>query len=235
MTMDFRTIEQTLRATLGDLRPVCVAYLATAPEGVVRFEGTRPSGCSFWKLAAEGRSFVTVPSDHFGCPIGSYTHAIDLPPERGAELEQTLALMAGIGYVKMTEVPSIPRLSETPAYVYYAPLAETAVPPDVVIFAGSPGRLMLLQEAAARANATSSLPLLGRPTCMGLPAAIAQGAVMSLGCIGNRVYTDLGEGELYLMVPGRRLDDVVEELATIASANTTLAEHHRQRRQNLTV
>ena len=70
---------------------------------------------------------------------------------------------------------------------------------------------------------------------MALPAAMAHGSVMSAGCIGNRVYTDLGDGELYLMVPGRRLADVVQELATIASANTTLEEHHRQRRHSLTV
>ena len=62
---------------------------------------------------------------------------------------------------------------------------------------------MRLQEAAARAGAASSLPLLGRPTCMALPAAMAHGSVMSAGCIGNRVYTDLGDDELYLMIPDR--------------------------------
>ena len=62
-----------------------MAYLEARPEGAERFERTAPSGCSFWRLAAEGRSFYTVSSDHFNCPIGSYTHAIDLPPERDGE------------------------------------------------------------------------------------------------------------------------------------------------------
>ncbi len=125
--------------------------------------------------AASGNGFYTVPGDHLNCPIGSYTHAIDLPAGREAELEQALTLMAGIGYVRMEEVPSIPRLAQSPAFIYYAPLGKAAVAPDVVIAAGRPGPLMRLQEAAARAGAASQLPLLGRPTCMALPAAMAHG------------------------------------------------------------
>ena len=233
MTTDCRDAERKITHALGDLRPVAVAYLEALPEGVAKFEGTVPSGCSFWSLAAKGRSFYTVPSDHFNCPIGSYTHAIDLPPERTAELEQTLSLMTSVGYVRMEEVPAIPRLSRTPAFTYYAPLAATVVDPDVVIFAGRPSRLMRLQEASARAGAASQLPLLGRPTCMALPAAMMHGSVMSTGCIGNRVYTDLGEDEFYLVIPGKRLMEVAEQASVIATANDALEQYHKQRRQTL--
>jgi uncharacterized protein (DUF169 family) len=233
MTIDCREAARKVTRALGELRPVAVAYLDALPEGVAKFEGTAPSGCSFWSLAAQGRSFYTVPSDHFNCPIGSYTHAIDLPPERTAELEQTLALMTSVGYVRMEEVPAIPRLSRTPAFTYYAPLAATVVDPDVVIFAGRPSRLMRLQEASARAGAASQLPLLGRPTCMALPAAMMHGSVMSTGCIGNRVYTDLGEDEFYLVIPGKRLMDLAEQASVIATANDTLEQYHKQRRQSL--
>jgi uncharacterized protein (DUF169 family) len=68
---------------------------------------------------------------------------------------------------------------------------------------------------------------------MALPAAMAHGAVMSSGCIGNRVYTGLGDDELYLMIPGARLTDVVTHLSRIVDANTTLAEHHRGRQAAL--
>ncbi len=233
MTTDCSAVERTLTNALGDLRPVAVAYLEAPPEGVAKFEGTVPSGCTFWGLARQGRSFYTVPSDHFNCPIGSYTHAIDLPPERTAELEQTLSLMTSIGYVRMEEIPAIPRLTRTPAVIYYAPLAATVVDPDVVIFAGRPSRLMRLQEAAARAGAASQLPLLGRPTCMALPAATTHGSVMSTGCIGNRIYTDLGEDELYLMIPGKRLVELAEQAAVIATANDRLEQYHKQRRLTL--
>jgi uncharacterized protein (DUF169 family) len=230
MPADWSAVARTFTAALGDLRPVAVAYLESPPDGVAPFEGTMPSGCSFWGLAAKGRSFYTVPRDHFNCPIGSYTHAINLPPERIAELTQTLSLMDGIGYVRMDEVPSIPRLTREPAVTYYSPLAATAVGPDVVIFAGRPSRLMRLQEASARAGAASSLPLLGRPTCMALPAAMTHGSVMSAGCVGNRVYTDLGDDELYLMIPGPRLLEVAQQVAVITTANDTLEQYHSERR-----
>lgn len=184
-------------------RPVAVAFCAAPPPGVVRFGGREPSGCSFWRLAAEGRAFYTVPADHAGCAIGSYTHNMPLPAEHAHELEATLGFMAGLGYVRLEEVPGIPRLPSTPAAVVYAPLGDTPVEPDVVLVAGRPGRLMLLYEAAARAGVTLQLPLLGRPICMALPAALTGGVAMSLGCVGNRVYTGLDEDELYVALPGR--------------------------------
>jgi uncharacterized protein (DUF169 family) len=133
----------------------------------------------------------------------------------------------------MEEVPGIPRLPEPPGAVVYAPLGETPVDPDVVIFAGRPARLMLLSEAALRAGVSANAPLLPRPTCMALPAALAQGVVTSAGCIGNRVYTDLGEDELYAVVPGRDLARVADELRTIGAANAQLAEYHRGKRATL--
>jgi uncharacterized protein (DUF169 family) len=212
-------------------RPVAVAFRDTPPAGVSPFAGTEPSGCSFWRLAAGGRVFYTVPADHHNCPIGSHTHAITLPPPRAPELEQTLELMAGLGYVRMEEVPDIPRLRRTPGAVVYAPLGETPVDPDVVLVAGRPGRLMLLMEAAGHAGVATQPGLLGRPTCMALPAALAGGAVASTGCIGNRVYTDLGEDELYVVLSGGDVERVVGSLTAIIGANDTLAGYHRDRRR----
>lgn len=227
-------IEQTLTRAL-DLprRPVAVAFRTTPPPGVPAFAGTEPSGCSFWRVAAAGRAFYTVPADHYNCAIGSHTHAITLPAARAPELEQTLGLMTRIGYVRMEEVPGIPVLPTTPGAVVYAPLGDTPVDPDVVLVAGRPGRLMLLLEAAGRAGIATGPGLLGRPTCMALPAALAGRAVASAGCVGNRVYTDLGDDELYVAVPGRDVARVADELATIVAANDTLAAYHRDRRRTL--
>ena len=232
---NYRPIEQTFSEHLRlQRRPVAVIFQDTAPAGVARFAGTVPSGCSFWRLAAEGRSFYTVPADHYNCPIGSYTHNIPLPENRAQELDQTLGLMVQIGYVRMEEVPGIPRLPKTPGAVVYAPLGDSSLDPDVVLFAGSPGSVMLLQEAAQRAGVAAQWPLFGRPTCMALPFALAHGAVASTGCIGNRVYTGLDEGELYLAVPGKDIARVADELKTIASANAQLLSYHQDRKQKLT-
>jgi uncharacterized protein (DUF169 family) len=233
MSIDCATLAAKLKSLLGPLRPIAVSFLAAAPEGVTKFTGVTPSSCTFWRLAAEEGGFYTEPSDHFNCPVGSYTHGIDLPASRAGELEGTLSLMSRIGYVRMEEVPSIPRLPQTPSFIYYAPLATATIAPDVVIVAGRPSTIMRLQEAASAAGAASALPLLGRPTCMALPAAMAHGAVMSSGCIGNRVYTDLGDDELYVMIPGARMEDVVRQLATTTAANDTLRAFHTERRANL--
>jgi len=232
---DYQILEQQLAELLNlRRRPVAVTFRDTAPAGVLKFAGTEPSGCSFWRIAAEGRTFYTVPSDHYNCSIGSYTHNIALPPERAEELDQTLSFMQGIGYIKMEEVPNIPRLAQSPAVVIYAPLGDTPVEPDVVLFSGPPGRVMLLQEAALHAGISAQLPLLGRPTCMSLPAALAHGVVTSTGCVGNRVYADIEESDLYVTVPGKHLSRIAQALQTIMTANATLADYHRQRRQTLT-
>ena len=111
--MDYRAIERRLRDGLGlARRPVAVAFRDTPPPGVKPFIGSEPSGCSFWRLAMEGRTFYTVPSDHYNCPVGSHTHNIPLPPERAGELPQVLEIMTGLGYLKMDEVPGIAQLPE---------------------------------------------------------------------------------------------------------------------------
>ena len=231
---DYRIIEQRLSEVLGlQRRPIAVTFRETPPAGVSKFTGMEPSGCSFWRIAAGGRTFYTVPSDHYNCPIGSYTHHLSLPQDRTQELDQTLSFMAGIGYIRMEEVPSIPRLPQSPGVVIYAPLGDTPVEPDVVLFTGRPGRVMLLQEAALRAGVGAQVSLFGRPTCMVLPAALAHGVVASTGCIGNRVYTDVGEDELYVAVLGRDLPRIAEEAQTITAANAKLSEYHRGRRQAL--
>jgi uncharacterized protein (DUF169 family) len=67
---------------------------------------------------------------------------------------------------------------------------------------------------------------------MALPAALAGGPAMSLGCVG-RVYTGLDEDELYMVLPGRDAPRVVAELGAITVANATLADYHVRRRADL--
>ncbi len=230
----YADIEKQLVETLGlQRRPVAVSFLQHPPAGVVKFDASVPSGCSFWRLAAAGQTFYTVPADHFNCPIGSYTHTIDLPAERQSELTGTLALMTRLGYVRMEEVPGIPRLAETPPVTVYSPLADAPVAPDVVLVSGRPSGLMLLVEAAMRAGVYANMPLLGRPTCMSIPAALKSGVVTSLGCIGNRVYTGVNDDDLYAAIRGTDLPALAKHLGTIVSANTELEKYHQGRRAEL--
>lgn len=214
-------------------RPVAVTFLDSPPASVAQFEGNQPSGCSFWRLAAAGKAFYTVPENHFNCAIGAYTHNIPLSLEREKETEETLKMMFDLGYVKPEEVPHIPRLAKTPKAILYSPLGDSSSTPDVVLFACQPAAAMLLNEAAARAGVSSGAPALGRPTCMALPASLAHGSILSLGCVGNRVYTGLSESEMYLVVRGEDLAAVAEALATISNANAALQTYAQGRRSEL--
>lgn len=214
-------------------RPVAVSFLGAAPANIKKFDGTEPSSCSFWRLAANGAVFYTVPENHFNCAVGAYTHNITLSPEREKETEQTLKMMFDLGYVKPEEVPQIPRLAKAPAAIVYAPLGEAPVAPDVVLFACKPSGAMLMSEAANRAGVSSGAPALGRPTCMALPASLQHGAILSLGCMGNRVYTGLGEDEMYFVLRGKDLAAVADALTVITSANAALNEYATGRRSQL--
>jgi uncharacterized protein (DUF169 family) len=233
---DWTSIEAHLTNTLNlNNKPVAVTFLDMEPTGVERFKGSEPSGCSFWRLAAAGRTFYTVPADHYNCAVGSYTHHIELPSERAGELDEMLGLMTGVEYIRAEEIPGIPRLPRGPAAIVYSPLGNTPTDPDAVLFASQPRAAMLLNEAVLRAGALSQVPMLGRPACMALPAALKGGALSSLGCIGNRVFTDLGDDELYTVIKGSDVARVVESLDVIAKANEILSDYSRNRRCQLSI
>lgn len=230
----YSSLESLLVQLLGlSRRPVALVASTQPPAGMKKFSGSVPSGCSFWRLAAEGRAFYTEPADHYNCAIGCYTHNIALPPQREAELGATVEFMTGIGYIRPEDVAGIARLTQSPSYMAYAPLAEATFAPDVVILVGRPGKLMLMQEAAARAGVKTQPSLFARPTCMAIPAAMSGGTTASSGCIGNRVYTDLADDELYIMVPGADVEKIAGELETIMEANRQLNDYHRQRKVEL--
>jgi uncharacterized protein (DUF169 family) len=234
MSETWQELEQKIgRAVKTERRPVAVAFLDAPPAGVSRFDGTEPSGCSFWRLAASGKMFYTLPENHFNCAVGAYTHNIPLSAEREKETEQTLKMMFDLGYVRPEEVPQIPRLAKTPKAIVYSPLGEAPVSPDVVLFACKPAAAMLLNEAAARAGVSSGAPALGRPTCMALPVSLAHGAILSLGCMGNRVYTGLGENEMYFVLRGKDLAAVADALGVITAANAALQTYAQGRRSEL--
>ena len=232
--VDYQAIENAMTLALGlARRPIAISFRDVAPAGIPKFAGSMPSGCSFWRLAAEGRAFCTDRADHYNCAVGAYTHNIDLPKERAGELEQTVAFMTQAHYIRIEEIPGLARLRTPPGAVVYAPLGDTPVAPDVVLFVGKPARISLVLEAATRAGIGTNTPFLGRPTCSALGAAVTHGVVVSSACIGNRIYTDLGDDELYAAIRGSDLARVGNEAETIAEANRKLSDYHRGRRKDL--
>jgi uncharacterized protein (DUF169 family) len=211
-------------------RPVAVKFADAAPPGIPHTNEVAPSGCTYWKYAAEGRTFYTEAADHYGCPVGSYTHGIDLPEETARELEGLVGTMVQLEYLAMDEVPGIPQLKGKFGVAIYAPLAEAQFEPDAILVSGTAKQMMLLAEAAHAAGIASDSSMVGRPTCAAIPAVMETGkTATNLGCIGNRVYTGMADDELYFVIAGSQLDTIVGKLGVIANANRELEKFHSAR------
>jgi len=229
--MDRTTQGTQLQELLGlALPPVAIAFRAAAPAGIARIAAPAPAGCGYWRLAAEGKVFYTEAEDHYTCPVGAHTHGVDLPPAVAKELNGLVQTMVQMQYIKMEEIPSIPRRRGPFGVALYAPLARAPFEPDVVLVRGTVKQLMLLAEAAQAVGVAGGGATMGRPTCAVLPESLQSGrAATSFGCIGNRVYTGLGDDEGYYAIPGAKVADVVSRLAVIVEANRQLEIFHRSR------
>lgn len=229
--MDMKTQGMRLQGLLG-LRfpPVSLAFRLEPPPDVPRISHSAPAGCNYWRLAAEGQAFFTEASDHYNCPIGAHTHGIPLSHDAAQELTELVETMARIEYIDMEEVGTIPQRRQPFGVAIYAPLTSTTVDPDVILVRGNPKQMMLLAEAARAAGISQDPAAKLRPTCAIVPEAAEAGrASLSLGCVGNRVYTGLGDDELYCAIPGRHVAAVLDNLETILNANSELERFHRGR------
>ena len=214
--------------------PVAIAFVKTAPAGVPHVAALEPAGCGYWRRAAGGEVFYTVADDHKRCPVGAHTHNVPLSPAEKDELMGLVQTMVGLEYIKMDEVSQIATRKTPLEVVVYAPLDAAPVAPDVVLVRGNARQLMLLAEAAQKAEVAGAGPAMGRPTCAVIPEAINTARTSaSFGCIGNRVYTGIADDQFYTVISGSDLNAVIGELDTIVSANATLAEYHQGRRATL--
>lgn len=123
--------------------PVAVKFDKEPPSGIARIDHPGPAGCSYWKLAAEGQTFYTVAEDHYGCPIGSHTHGVNLPEDKAKELASLVGTMVQLQYLSMDEVPGIPHREEPFEVAIYAPLSKADFVADVVLVSGNARQMML--------------------------------------------------------------------------------------------
>src|SRR3954464_5083334 len=125
--------------------PIKVGFLDAPPPALARWSGGPvAAGCVFWDRAMEGKSFYTLPSDHWNCAIGSHTHKIGLPADRGNELSATIGFMVETRYLDPAEVSGLPTRAGAPAAVGYAPATSSAFKADVVLLAVTPAQSTLV-------------------------------------------------------------------------------------------
>lgn len=221
------------RLNLGRL-PVAMAFLDAPPAGLARVDHAQAAGCGYWRQASDGQACYTTAEDHQNCPIGAFTHGVTLPPAKAAELQSLVGTMIRLQYLKGEEVAGIPHREQPMKLAAYAPLGTATFEPDVVIFHGNAKQIMLISEAARAAGAFGGDTTMGRPACAVVPQAMAtSGGLASVGCIGNRVYTELGDDELYVALPGTAVRPMLASLDTIVTANVELEAFHRQRAATL--
>jgi uncharacterized protein (DUF169 family) len=231
---DFQTVARVLSDSL-DLRqpPVAICFTESVPEGVGSHKGRVPAGCRFWEDAAQAK-FVTTAADHSLCAIGVYTHNLQTSPAQQTDLMDALTVFSDLGYVRPEDLPLIPVLASQPGYVVYAPLAETPLPPDVVILFINANQTLILSEATQQVE-NQNPPAMGRPACAVVPQVMNTGrAALSLGCCGARAYLDtLTDDVAIFAIPGAKLKAYAERIEALAKANALLSKFHHIRRRDV--
>jgi uncharacterized protein (DUF169 family) len=169
-------------------------------------------------MHATERTFSTVAEDHGNCSVGSLTHGFKTLEEVAGNGD--VAALLETGWVTMDVVPQIPVVSERPATIVYGPLADTPVDPDVVLIRVTGKQLMVLHDAVP------SMHLEGKPQCHIVAIAKERGEVAaSVGCALSRVRTGMPAREMTCAIPGARLADVLDALATTTVADSAVASY----------
>jgi uncharacterized protein (DUF169 family) len=234
MENTYAQLAGTLAASLNlSQSPVAVCFADTVPASIPEHTGHAPAGCRFWEDAAAG-AFATSAADHSLCAIGVYTHNLPPSPAQQTDLIDALKVFGDLGYVTEKDLPLIPVLQSRPKHVIYAPLAQTPLPPDVVLLFVDANQTLILSEATQQVE-NQNAPAMGRPACAVIPQVMNTGrAALSLGCCGARAYLDVLTDHVALFaIPGARLAAYTDRIAALAQANAVLAKFHSIRRREV--
>ena len=205
--------------------PIQVSYLDHPPAGVTKHPGGAPSVCTFFSEGRRSAFYVDLPG-HEACEVGAFVLGIAPEGELGTRLMSTVGMMEKEGYLAAGEAMKIPRNSQAPKYVAYGPLGSLPMAPTNVLLFAKPRSAMLAMEAS-----TKGVPVNGRPMCAVVPA-LNQGApvAVSVGCIGSRIYTQMGDDNMIVGVRGDYLDEFARRLKTISHANQVVADEDSRRK-----
>jgi uncharacterized protein (DUF169 family) len=209
-------------------RPIGIAFVEGAPEGVVQSEAAVPSACTFWVKAEEG-VFYATPEQHHNCPIGAMTMGFPLPSDVESNLMGLVQKMCEDRYLGVAEPASIPSVTKPKTGIVYGPLEELPIDPDVILLWLDPTQAMVFNEAAGSAAWSDSMTptLFGRPTCAALPASLQSARpTMSLGCVGMRTFTGVGSDVMLGVVPAAEAQGFLDALATAARANSEMKQFY---------
>src|SRR5271170_4364945 len=191
MKNQYSELAKRLTRTL-DLQqsPVAICFADSVPSGINTHAGRVPAWCRFWEDAVTA-TFATSAADHSLCAIGVYTHNLQPSPAQQTDLTDALKVFNDLGYVRQEDLAVIPVLEAQREYVPYSPLADTPLPPDVVLMFVNANQTLILTEATQQVE-NRTPPAMRRPACAVVPQVMNAGrAALSLGCCGARAYLDV--------------------------------------------
>lgn len=232
MTTDLQAIAASLTTLLGlEHQPVAITFHDTAPNGSTKYfdeamseptedgrSGRVAAPCVFWMQGHES-SFATLPADHGNCSVGQFTHGL---VDAADILDKSdVAALLEVGWVTMEAFAGVAALSHRPAAISYGPLADTPSIPDVVLLRVSPKQMMEIADAVP-------VEFSGKPQCQILPRAADRKVIAaSMGCALSRARTGMSDYELTCAVPGERIQELADALATVTMADTAVEKYAR--------
>lgn len=226
MSKEFETLSQQITRDL-ELKepPVQVTYLDHAPTGVPKHPGGSPSVCTFFSEGRKSAFYVDL-SGHEACEIGAFVLGVAPEGEVGRRLMATVGMMQKEGYLAPGDEAKIPRNDTPPKFVAYGPLGSLPMAPTNVLLFARPKAAMLAMEASSK-----QVPVNGRPMCSVVPT-LNHGApvAVSIGCIGSRIYTQMGDDAMIVGVRGDFLKEFARRVATIKHANSVVADEDARRK-----
>ncbi len=206
--------------------PIAMTFLEEMPDdGTPRFDapmseptedgrsGRVAAPCVFWMHAHE-RTFDTLAEDHGNCSVGRFTHGF----AEGSDIldKSDVGALLDVGWVTMEAFAGVTAMARRPKGVRYGPLAEATSDPDLVLLRLSPRQVMELSDAV-------QVEWAGKPQCQILPRAAEQAVIAaSMGCALSRARTGMGDDELTVAIPGGRVDEVVDALRPIITADAAV-------------
>ena len=218
-----------------ELPPVAIAFVDVPPPGVKNASEVIPSACGFWRVA-EKEVFYAPADAHFNCPVGAFVMGFELPEAVSAELMQLVGTMTQCGYISGDETAKIPTSTKKSKGILYGPLADFPRPADAVIAWLTPAQAMIWNEAVGGADWTGAqrMTVFGRPACAAIPSALANAkASLSLGCMGMRTFTQIGEDKMLAVIAGPNVAKAAEWVGAMRRVNDGMETFYKDRAAKL--
>lgn len=227
--MSYQEIAQGLASKLElDTPPIALAFVEEPPAGVPSFDAEVPSSCTLWRRA-ESEVFYADAGKHMNCLVGAFVMGFELAEGQQQELMGLIQTMCGCSYLSPDEPAKIPTVKRSKTGIVYGPLQSFPMEPDLILMWLTPQQAMLFSEAAGASSWTDSSPIsaLGRPACSVLPTSLDQErATLSLGCMGMRTFTEIGQDRILAVLPGKQAEEFSGRLATKATANAAMRDFY---------